>query len=303
VAEKLMGRTLGFALLGEAEGQAVGLFAGEYTRVGGLMGSPILLAAFFASTLPFLLAVIAGSTKAWTRAAGVAAVLASAAGLAVTLSRGPAIAWLFCFGWFFAALALRGRLKGRARDVFIGLAVLIVLTLVAASPLIYDRFMFSDPGSIQARQQLMGIASQLIAEHPLAGIGLNNWAVIMAAYDTTGISALTTAPVHNIYLLLWAETGVIGLAGFGALVAVLLTTAYRAFRDAAAIEVQLAALAAATSVMAILIKGLASLDLRYAPEHQLFWFVAGLIVAVRRMSVTTEDLEPESDHKAGVQHG
>jgi len=285
VAEKVAGRSLGLGIFGEQQGVTVGLFAGAYTRAGGLIGHPVLLGAFFALTVPFLLAIVVGSKATWSRWAGAAAILVGAAALALTLSRGAIIAWAFSFGLFIAGAALRGRLRGHGRDLVSGLVAVFLVAAIAASPVIYERFLFSDPGSVSGREQLNDLALRVISAHPVTGVGLNNWPVVMAAYDTTGISLLATDPVHNLYLLLWAETGIIGLAGFVGLVAVLLVTGFRALRRSPVPEVQLAALAAVTSLLAVLIMGLASWELRLTPEHQLFWCVAGLVVAVRRMSV------------------
>ena len=74
VLEKLAGGGFGLGFLGEQEGITVSLFAGEYTRVGGLIGHPVLLAAFFEATLPALLAMVACSTRTRNRVIAVIAV-------------------------------------------------------------------------------------------------------------------------------------------------------------------------------------------------------------------------------------
>ena len=72
--------------------------------------------------------------------------------------------------------------------------------------------------SFDRRSQLAGMAIKMVQDSPLIGQGLNNFTVVMDQY---GIIAATTRflqPVHNIYLLILAETGILGLFGFGYLI-------------------------------------------------------------------------------------
>ncbi|MCG2691495.1 O-antigen ligase family protein, partial [Microgenomates group bacterium] len=46
------------------------------------------------------------------------------------------------------------------------------------------------------------------------GVGLNNFTVTMEKYGYVTATTRFLQPVHNIYLLILSETGLIGLAGF-----------------------------------------------------------------------------------------
>ena len=61
------------------------------------------------------------------------------------------------------------------------------------------------------------IAFSVIEAHPLGGVGVNNYAVVMQEHDNTILGrrfGTMRRPVHNIYLLITGETGFIGLMSF-----------------------------------------------------------------------------------------
>jgi O-antigen ligase len=80
--------------------------------------------------------------------------------------------------------------------------------------LIVDRLSGSDKGSAQSRFPLMHLAWNIIRDHPLTGVGANNFAVILGDYVTPQFSREWIYTVHNKYLLVWAELGLGGLIAF-----------------------------------------------------------------------------------------
>jgi O-antigen ligase len=60
----------------------------------------------------------------------------------------------------------------------------------------------------------MKMAEMMIEDHPLLGVGLNNFPVAMEPYVTRGFAGEFVYAVHNKYLLVWAETGIAGLIAF-----------------------------------------------------------------------------------------
>jgi len=67
--------------------------------------------------------------------------------------------------------------------------------------------------SFQLRQELNSVALAMIKKHPLTGVGLNNFIPSLPNFKK-GLSFKELQPVHNIYLLIAAETGLIGLGAF-----------------------------------------------------------------------------------------
>jgi O-antigen ligase len=84
-------------------------------------------------------------------------------------------------------------------------------------PTVEKRLNFTDFGSAKSRAPLNAAAFSVIKQFPVTGVGLNNLARVFRTYDTTGGSALLaggTHVVHNMFLCVWAETGIIGIATF-----------------------------------------------------------------------------------------
>src|SRR5262249_33742002 len=92
-------------------------------------------------------------------------------------------------------------------------------------------------GGSSGRSDLWTVAWHVFTSHPLFGIGVGNFTVVEAKYtlrpgSISRIQYLTSVPhlVHNTYLQLLAESGIIGLAGFLIVVFVSLRAAWRAVK-------------------------------------------------------------------------
>lgn len=102
----------------------------------------------------------------------------------------------------------------RRRLAVIGRSLLIIL--IAGSFLIVwvGRNLKDFPQEVGQRLELSSVALRMAEDFPLTGVGLNNFIVRLPEY---GISPGTTwflQPVHNIFLLVLAETGIIGFLFF-----------------------------------------------------------------------------------------
>jgi O-antigen ligase len=130
----------------------------------------------------------------------------------VNESRG---AWLsFCIGLIvFFILGLRVNLI-RIRQVAVILICTIFLAM-AGMPYLQERLKsgFQDPGA-QSRIPLMELAIEVIKSNPILGVGLNNYRFEMKKYKPDWLEIPWFSTVHNQYLLVWAETGIIGLFAF-----------------------------------------------------------------------------------------
>lgn len=77
-------------------------------------------------------------------------------------------------------------------------------------------------GGTSGRSDIWAVATKVFEQHPLIGVGINNFPVVEPRYallhkNVTRVQYLTGSnpyPAHNTYLQLLAETGIIGLAGF-----------------------------------------------------------------------------------------
>jgi O-antigen ligase len=128
----------------------------------------------------------------------------------------------------------------RGRRVQVSVVALVVLALVAvwfsASPTAWDRVSSFDNGG-SGRSDLWTVASRAADEHVVLGVGLNNFTAVAPRYvrepgTLTQVELLTERPqvVHNTYLQMLTEAGVIGLGLFLVFVAGCLAAAGRAAR-------------------------------------------------------------------------
>ncbi|MCL5675990.1 MAG: O-antigen ligase family protein [Patescibacteria group bacterium] len=147
--------------------------------------------------------------------------------LFLTFSR---TAWVVGAIAILAALIVRARreLKGlnfslRSKNKFVilfcfsvGLLVFIGTYLTIGNS-IFSRFQTlenADQKSLVIREQLNIAAVKMIQHYPFLGVGLNNFLISLPNYYQSSGSVRFLQPVHNIYLLVAAETGLIGLLIF-----------------------------------------------------------------------------------------
>ncbi len=210
IAQFIKGGTLGFWLLGERSftlstaGIAKFDFYGqEFLRPYATFPHPNVLAGFMIVVcllLIFMGLPQKGKTAIYTKTVYTKTVLLLAAlTVILTVSR---VAILTGFVNAFSLLQKRGRIG-------------VVIILLLLSPILYARYSsaFSfDNLSITRREELSTTALKMWTSSPFSGVGLNNF-IPKASSDLLVGPSRFLQPVHNIYLLSLAETGVIGLLG------------------------------------------------------------------------------------------
>jgi hypothetical protein len=140
-------------------------------------------------------------------------------GLLVTLSRVAIVIWAA----FLAFTLFRWTKQWwqqenlhRLRTLAVLLSTLLLFCLLAF-PLLMQvgtRFLSSSPGeeSFIVRADLTGIAAQVILAHPVLGVGPGNFLFAAAPLKSSETPLFfAVQPVHNIFLLVWAETGTLGM--------------------------------------------------------------------------------------------
>lgn len=85
--------------------------------------------------------------------------------------------------------------------------------------------------SFSIRLVMWKATTRIIAAHPLAGIGAGAWEVDIPLYQTEGSQLETDYYVHNEFLQLLAEYGLVGALFLVILTAYLLAAAWRTWRD------------------------------------------------------------------------
>ncbi len=167
------------------------------------------------------------------RAALLVAFVVVTVGFFATESRGGLL------GLAFAAIAGLFILPGQ-RKRLVGLtgAAAIGLGIVAASnPKAVSR-MTDFGGGTSGRSDIWAVALKIFSGHPWVGIGLNNFEYLAPRYVLKSgplmrVELIAEVPhlVHNLYLQLLTETGIVGLLLFATLAGACLRAAWLAARD------------------------------------------------------------------------
>jgi Tol biopolymer transport system component len=135
---------------------------------------------------------------------------------------------------------------------------------------------------VTSRYQLNDLAGRMIDDHPVLGVGLNNFEVVMGPYESHGIIFINN-PVHNLYLLYLAETGIIGLAGLLFVGISMYNVALRLARSRDRLLGGVG-LGVSAAMAFLFIEELLGFSLRQDQPLALYWIFAGLAVACFRMS-------------------
>jgi len=211
-------------------------------RIAGPLGDPNFFAQVLLVVVPLGLFLAWRERATWRKVLAYAATGAVLAGTVLTYSRGGALALAAVLG-----LCLLGR-KVRLRHLAAAAALLLVLVAVFPAGFTSRLTTIQQvlPGgedvihpdsSFQKRRLYMAAAWRIFLDHPVAGVGAGNFGAHYEAYaGEVGTAArLWGEPdvrryPHNLYLEVAAETGLLGLATFGLVVAACFVLVRRARR-------------------------------------------------------------------------
>jgi putative inorganic carbon (HCO3(-)) transporter len=222
-------------------------------RLYGGSGDPNYSAAGYLAGIIMAAGLLGGARRPERRLLLVAAMVVLAAGLAATQSRGGLL------GAVAAAVAALALYRGRRGQV-----IAVVVTALSVAALIFAfspagwervvRFQGEDP-----RREQWLVAGRIALDHPVAGVGLNNFGVEARKYvgepgalQHVELIAEKQVVVHNVVLQLLADTGLIGATLYvWFILACLRATLLAAKRFDAQDREDLAGLARATAVAII----------------------------------------------------
>ena len=259
---------------------------GEGLRIGSFLGNPNMLASVIGLALPFaLFASARGDRSRWP--ARVALYLLMLA-LLLTYSRGG---WLAVgLGATLGAVFLHWRaLPVLAVAVALAWGTVAVLPRAGAAPndpagglvgSTFDRFAhLGDGDDLRARFLRDGLP--IVADHPLLGVGPGRYGGAVAAivpspvYEAYSTGLFGYRTVHDFWLHLVGETGVIGLTIFLGLIAGLVIRFTRAARSASGVAFVVLA-GGATMLVVASLNSLTEMIFEGNMPSVLIWLVVGL---------------------------
>jgi O-antigen ligase len=204
----------------------------DTARLEGATGDPNFLAAGVVSALVLAAGLLVTARGALARLALTVSLVVMAGGLVASQSRGGFVAVLVVLG---AAMLVFKR-----RRAYVALMALILVGAAAvffsATPHALDRITSATDGG-SGREGLWTVAWRAFQDYPVTGVGLNNYPLVTADYtrqpgQLERVQKIVERPtvVHNLYLQVLVETGLIGFALFMFIVLAALRAAWRASR-------------------------------------------------------------------------
>lgn len=267
-------------------------------RAAGPLGDANFYGQILVMMLPFA-AYLAWSGRGFLRKAiWIACAFAITGGVLVTYSRGAMLALALIFG--LALIALRVPLT----RVAIGTVVAVVLLLIMPAN-IGRRFMTIEAllpqqasyseidSSFEKRKLLTATAARIFDTHPLLGVGAGNYTTFFPKYSNEiGSSFENFNPAgsvehaHSLYLEIGAETGLLGLIAFLAVIAAAFLQLWSVRRTLATRDGRMITLAVAMALAAYLVTSL----LLHGTSQRYFCLVLAYAGALTRLAANEREL-------------
>jgi O-antigen ligase len=293
VAQKYLSLKLNYRMLGGAEEAMVDMVAGEdIKRYTGLFKHPGYLGNYFVMYLPLTLGGILINKNVWIRSALAASAGLGLAALALTFSRAAMIGMGMALTLITIMLVYTQIVHWATTLRFILFELLLAAgILIWKGQDIYLRFTQSELGPVAVRFELADIATSMFKDFPLLGVGLNNFTNLVQDYERlTRYVAEFRHPVHNIYLLEFAETGFIGGGLFVFFLLGIFITAYKSLGHTSALKKYLA-IATTCSIFGFLVISISDWSYRLPEMNTIFFTDLGLLGALYLTS-TPRPLRP-----------
>jgi O-antigen ligase len=261
----------------------------EGRRAAGTLGSPNVAAGYLSLLIAPAFSILLTNLAKPYKLAALAAFGLGLIGLGLTLSRGGWIAMALSMGIFVLVATWRGKLPVWIPIALITAAAMILLLF---ADVFLAQFTGGRTDAALARIHLMQIAFNMIADNPFLGIGANNYAINIRNYLLPGLTGEFIYTVHNKYLLVWAETGIGGIAAFLWFLIATLRRGWTIWQrnDALLSPLALGIMAGVTGQMFHMLVEI--FDSR--TQVQALWLVAGLLVAMS----TIAPQETKTGHRA-----
>ncbi|HET9058886.1 MAG TPA: O-antigen ligase family protein [Acidimicrobiales bacterium] len=273
-------------------------FAGQ---IFSTLGNPNHLGGFLSMALPAVLVLGLGASRTWWRVAAGMLALVIIAEIIRTSARGAWVAVIVSLA--VLAVGMAPEVSRRSR-LYAGTAAGVVVVVAGAMAAGGSRFLShkmstlfqtSTGSSIWQRFQIWGSAVRIAGDHPLTGIGPDNFALVYPRYQSAawvhslGPNYLVNG-AHDIFMNFLADEGPIGLVLWLAVLVLLARRAVMGWRSLRQQEVgngdggaeyrrhrmTLSVLAAAIAAYVVQ----ASFNVQQIGLSELFWVLAGCTYAL-----------------------
>ena len=245
-------------------------------RSSGFFAHPAHAAYYFEYILPIVLGCLLAARRARDRILFACVLGAGCTALLLTFSRSGMVGFLVGTLVWFPIARWSGLIS---RQIFACFAFIATIAAVVGTPLLIN-FLEARPEAFNTRWILIERSVTAFLERPIWGAGLNNSSAVTEGARTTAGSDYQITVVHNYYLIVLVEVGIVGFLLFFGFFWQIVVTAVRHMRAAETeMKILLAGIVAALAGIAIHNFG----DPFAGHSVQaMFWLHAGLLLAICR---------------------
>ena len=286
VGQKVTGGPMGLSFLGTPTTMVAGRVTteGVLNRPFGTINHPVFMAAFLGQIGLLALALALGLQGRRRRLICLIVSTASLCPLMISQTRAALLGVAVAAPALVLWAVVTNRLPGRTLAVWVALGIgLVTVASPQLASLYRDNFHTAHFAvEIDSRSQLNDVATEMFGGSPLIGRGLNNFQVAAPKFENAGV-IFAGNPVHNLYLLQLAETGVVGMVGLLLVMGGLLRSAVRLSQSRDRLFSSIGAGVAACFLFFAVEENLL-FALRQEAPRTLFWMLAGLVLACTEIS-------------------
>lgn len=202
------------AFNGQTPGAANASINGDLIlRAYGTFSHPNVLAGYLLIGMILILFNLESSKKQLEKILYLISLACGTLALIVTFSRIAILLWLIIL--FIFLISRAGKKILQKNIAFFLIFIFIIISFIFYTPIILR---FSSSGlydeSFSQREELLKNSLAIIKKHPFFGTGLNNFLIELAQVQKPNNMIFYLQPVHNIFLLVAAQTGILGLVYF-----------------------------------------------------------------------------------------
>jgi hypothetical protein len=258
--------------------------SGEWKHVARSAGTfthPSQAAYYFEYILPIVLGCLVAARRVPDRILFATVLGTGCIALVLTFSRSGIVGFLV-IGAVFFSVARWSRLI--SRQMFACCAFVAAMSAVVSAPLLIN-YLETRPDAGSFRWKLIKPSVDAFSQRPIWGAGLNNSSAVTEgsrsiALSSTGHSEYQMSVVHNHYLIVLVEVGIVGFLLFFAFFWQTIVTAFRHMR-AAGTEVKLLLVGIVSALGGIAIHNFGD-PFGGHPTQAMLWLYAGLVFATCR---------------------
>lgn len=175
-------------------------------RPYGSLPHPNVLAGYLLISMVIIMTSLWKKHSTKTNMFKISSVILGSAALFLTMSRVAISLWVLTVGY----LVIKKIKQKRYIFAVLGISILALFTPIGSR---FTDMNITDE-SIAQRSTLISASVKMIERSPLFGVGLGNFLPTLATLQRPLTVGTYLQPVHNIYLLVAAETGFVGLGIF-----------------------------------------------------------------------------------------